>query len=164
MKKWYFTFSLNDHFPYQGGWVIVEAETEHKARKIFNEKYPPFENGLLRCAFVYSEEEFMKTTMAKEGNYDAWCHEVIKEGGSFRKVWLIIKSETQPQYMYVTSNGWPAYPEANNVVHSAYLHREDAERERNLLSASYQSDTDGDDEEEKPEVYFWISGIEVQEV
>lgn len=90
-----------------------------------------------------------------------------QERGKSMKVWLLMKSETQPQYIPSSTSGWPDYPEAYNVVHSAYLHREDAEKELNLLSASFCYDSDDEEEdyeEEKPEVYFWISGIEVQEV
>ena len=62
--------------PYIGGWVEIIAENESAARGKFMEKFP--RDGGLNCAFVYSEDEFSRTKMSKEGNWGYYCHEVIE--------------------------------------------------------------------------------------
>ena len=63
-KNWFFTFGTDPHFPYQDGWIEIEAPDEKTAREVFHAYYPNIRNGevrdLLNCAFVYSEEEFAK--------------------------------------------------------------------------------------------------------
>ena len=57
--KWYFTFGSDDG----GGWSEVSADSEDRARAIF-ELYHPQRNY---CS-QYSAEEFEKTTMYCNGN------------------------------------------------------------------------------------------------
>ena len=73
MERYYFTFGSDERFPYRYGWVEVDAPDEHKARQIFSLYYPNRADGCLNCAFVYSEEEFVKTVMFK-GTYGDRCH------------------------------------------------------------------------------------------
>lgn len=76
--EFYFTFSKDGKQPYNGGWVIVEADSEANAREIFHMVFGRGESGYLNCAMVYSEEEFNKTRMWKDGNFGYYCHERIK--------------------------------------------------------------------------------------
>lgn len=80
MPKFYFTFSDYEPFPYQNGWVEVEAATRSAAIATFNAKYPnpnPHNKHIVNCSFIYDETEFNATNMAKYGNYGAYCHETL---------------------------------------------------------------------------------------
>ncbi|MBQ3071778.1 MAG: hypothetical protein IJD20_00605 [Oscillospiraceae bacterium] len=68
MPKFYFTFgSCGVDQPYCGGWTVVEADTLKRAVAAFNAFHPTPE--LVRCASIYTEEEFQKTDMFKTDNY-----------------------------------------------------------------------------------------------
>lgn len=80
---YYFTFGTADYFPFYGGWVEVEAENRKEAEEIFISEYP-LRNGLLNCAFVYSEEDFKKfPDMFVNGNFGNFCHRRLPEEASF---------------------------------------------------------------------------------
>ena len=88
INNFYFTFGTDEAFPFQGGWVIVKAPDMMTARQIFM-LYFPSVSGYLNCAFVYSEEEFKKTKMYKDGeNMGAGCHMII---GPHPEDWRIEK-------------------------------------------------------------------------
>ncbi len=83
MNKYYFSFGSDPAFPFQGGYLIVEAPTMQDACEVFRKYYPdrPNHTGILNCAFVYDEDDFMY-------NWDwcwskAKCHEILifGEGG-----------------------------------------------------------------------------------
>lgn len=78
MPKFYFTFSEYESFPYQNGWVEVEAATWSAAIATFNTKYPNRRNeNVVNCSGMYDEKEFNATDMAKYRNYGAYCHETL---------------------------------------------------------------------------------------
>lgn len=80
MPKFYFTFSDYEPFPYQNGWVEVEAATWSAAIATFNAKYPnpnPHNKHIVNCSCMYDETEFNATNMTKYGNYGAYCHETL---------------------------------------------------------------------------------------
>lgn len=78
-EKFYFTFGNSEIQPYKNGWVIVEAPNEEIARGIFALIYPnKKDRSTLRCAFVYSEQEWKETSMyAYNDNLGAGCHAVF---------------------------------------------------------------------------------------
>jgi len=76
--KFYFTFGTDKQFPYQGGWVEVVANSRGEACEKFRTRFPDRHKGTMNCAFVYSEDEFSETTMAQDGNWGEYCHEVIE--------------------------------------------------------------------------------------
>ena len=78
MDNYYFTFGTGKDFPYQGGWVVVKANSYGEARNKFKEKFGT-RDGYLPFAFQYSEEEFELSGMDKRGNFGEFCHEVIGE-------------------------------------------------------------------------------------
>ena len=77
MTKYYFTFGSDPGFPYQYGWVEIDAPNEASAREIFRAYYPDRSNGCLNCSFVYPEEVFVKTPMYR-GEYWDMCHAKIQ--------------------------------------------------------------------------------------
>lgn len=77
MKNFYFTFGTSPSFPYQNGWVVVQAPTKLAAINVFCSYYPR-RADCINCSFVYTEEEFKRTGMYdKNDNLGAGCHEVI---------------------------------------------------------------------------------------
>lgn len=78
MKKYYFTYPMNDRMPFRGGWTTIHAESEQEARNKHKNKYGLSDSGCLRFAFCYSEEEWKNTSMNTDGNFDIFEHEVIE--------------------------------------------------------------------------------------
>lgn len=72
--RYYFTFGLDDKFPFKGGWVIIDAQDKQEACDLFSVYYPKTKDGLLCCASVYDERAFMATGMHEHGNFNKWCH------------------------------------------------------------------------------------------
>jgi hypothetical protein len=87
MKRFYFTYGTNKHFPFYRGWSEVIAPDKETAIAIFRCYHPnPPGSDSWNYAFDYSEEEFKKTSMYTDPRPDEVCHEVIgpwypKNGG-----------------------------------------------------------------------------------
>ena len=58
MKKYYFTFGSWEQFPYQNGYLIVQADSRNDAIAKYRAKHPDINEGIVNCAFIYSEEQF----------------------------------------------------------------------------------------------------------
>nr|WP_325300380.1 hypothetical protein [uncultured Dysosmobacter sp.] len=76
MKRYYYTFGTDEHFPFSGGWIVIEAPDIKTAHEIFRAAYPDRTPGVLNCADYYPEAVFNETGMAK-GNRGACCHRHI---------------------------------------------------------------------------------------
>lgn len=76
MKTFYFTYGLNDQ-PYPGGWTEVVAPDMESALSLFRAFHPSMDNDLLNCAGIYSQEEFVVTSMFLNGNFGKRCWERI---------------------------------------------------------------------------------------
>ncbi len=74
--RFYFTYGTEGQ-AYHGGWTVVEAPDYRAAALAFRAYHPDRTDGLLNCSSVYDEERFQKTRMAVEGNFDAFCREII---------------------------------------------------------------------------------------
>ncbi len=72
--KVFYTFGSDGRFPFQGGWVEVEAGSISQAHAIFRACYPDRTLGILNCSDYYTEEEFHDSDMPVAGNYGAYCH------------------------------------------------------------------------------------------
>ena len=77
MKKYYITYGNGGDMPFKGGWSTIYAKEESEARQMHVNRHGLSENGCLRFAFSYSEEEFEKTGMKTAGNFGAYEHESI---------------------------------------------------------------------------------------
>lgn len=73
----YFTYGTDDSMPYRKGWTEVNAPDENTAVTVFRAFHPDRNPGCVNCSSIYSEEEFKKTQMFKEGNFHVFCHESI---------------------------------------------------------------------------------------
>ena len=73
----YFTFGTSDKYPYRGGWVKVYAFDKLQACEAFRREYPDKTKGLLNCAGIYSEDFFEDSKMFSNGNFGAYCHDVV---------------------------------------------------------------------------------------
>lgn len=77
-SRFYFTFGTDGRYPFQGGWVEVIADDMEQAINLYNEKYPKLDGVFVNCAKYYTEEQFKKTGMFVNGNFGAYCHEVVE--------------------------------------------------------------------------------------
>ena len=63
MSKFYFTFGINPIYPYQNGYIIIEAESLSQSIEYFKILFPnPEKPYLLRCAFYYTEQQWEKAS------------------------------------------------------------------------------------------------------
>lgn len=77
INTYYFTFGTDGTQPYIGGWVKVYAFDRLQACEAFRREYPDKIKGLLNCAVIYNEVFFEESAMFKNGNFGAFCHDVI---------------------------------------------------------------------------------------
>lgn len=77
-QKFYFTYGTDKCFPYYGGWTIVIASNKRKAIEAFRLYHPDIHDGIINCSSIYSESDFKKTSMYKDGNCGANTHEIIQ--------------------------------------------------------------------------------------
>ena len=76
MNNYYITFGSEGQ-PFKGGWIIIEAENEAQAQKLFRAIYQPFDSydALLKYCSMYDERSFKNTIMYKSNdNLGAGCH------------------------------------------------------------------------------------------
>lgn len=76
MERFYFTYGTSG-YPFYGGWTVVEADSMEIACSLFRAHHTDKISGLLNCADIYTEEQFLKTEMSKTGNFGEFCHEMI---------------------------------------------------------------------------------------
>lgn len=81
LSNYYFTFGTDERYPYRGGWVQIEAESLNQAAEIFRFKFPGRVPEILNCADYYTEAQFERTGMAKDGNFKARCHMRLDQYG-----------------------------------------------------------------------------------
>lgn len=79
MHTYYFTYGCDEAGtqPYKGGWTEITAPNEKFARQIHGMIHGCDPNEGLRFAFCYSEEDFIKTSMYRNGNFGKRCVERI---------------------------------------------------------------------------------------
>ena len=77
MKRFYYTFSIEEIYPFRGGWVEVIAEDKEKATELLETLCPYNASGERSYIEWYSEERFRKTDMNVKGNRGARCHCII---------------------------------------------------------------------------------------
>lgn len=75
MEKYYFTFGSDIKYPYQNGYIIVQADNLNQAIEKFRNKYPDRNKGVVNCAFWYSHQQWKNTTMCKNKIYP--CYKTI---------------------------------------------------------------------------------------
>ena len=76
MQNYYFTYGSEGN-PFKGGWTRVRADSLYTAVTAFQIYHPDRVPYILNCAHVYTEEEFKRTTMFRNGNLGEYCHEII---------------------------------------------------------------------------------------
>lgn len=80
LQTFYYTFGTSESFPFQRGWVEIQATSQSEANKLFRQHFPDKTPGVLNCAFIYTEEEFQKVKDSMS-QYPDWsiCHKRITE-------------------------------------------------------------------------------------
>lgn len=76
IKSFYYTFGTLPQYPYEGGWVQVQAESLKKAHEMFRIKFPDVQKDVLNCADFYNEEQF-KNAFKNGENRGKGTHETI---------------------------------------------------------------------------------------
>ncbi|MCD8109996.1 MAG: hypothetical protein LUE14_07845 [Clostridiales bacterium] len=76
MERWYFTFGTDAGFPFQDTYLVVFADSEKSAIEKFCAAYPDRHEGVVNCAFWYSEEKWRGSACEKAWN-DKLPEEVI---------------------------------------------------------------------------------------
>lgn len=83
VKSFFYTFGTSAQFPFQKGYVEVQAPDRTSADKMFCQYFPSVHSGILNCSSIYNESGFQtyKENAVKSGAED-WltCHGVISEG------------------------------------------------------------------------------------
>lgn len=77
MPKYYYTYGSHPNYPYKNGWTEVIALNRGQANAFFRAAHPDVVPGIINCAWIYSESEFAKTSLMKETNFGARCHETL---------------------------------------------------------------------------------------
>lgn len=79
MPKFFFSLGTDPKFPYEGGWIEVEAPSLGAAQAAYQEFHPNRENSsCINCAFMYSEREWVNTPMAIDNDcFGHACREKI---------------------------------------------------------------------------------------
>lgn len=58
-NNYYFTFGSDEHFPFQNGYIVIQADTKTDALKTFQSHYPNREGSdSYNYSFMYEEQEF----------------------------------------------------------------------------------------------------------
>ena len=73
----YYTFGTANSFPFQKGWVAVEAPDRKSADVLFRRHFPDQTPGFLNCSSIFSSTEFM---MGWPKDWQV-CHATISEHG-----------------------------------------------------------------------------------
>ena len=76
-QKFYFTYGTDNKMPFIGGWTEVTAPNRDMAIAIFRAAHPDRTPNIVNCSFIYSEDDFVKTSMYKRGNYGKRCVETL---------------------------------------------------------------------------------------
>lgn len=78
--KYYFTFGSEGQI-YEGGWIIIIANSIKEAQDKFVRKYGSeaySAEGLMRYSMDYTEDKFRKLEMLKNGNLGKFCQDVLE--------------------------------------------------------------------------------------
>lgn len=63
--KFYFTFGRSPSFPFQDGYVIVNAASKDEAIDKFREKYNDPNDEGINCSFIYNEDEWVRDNIQR---------------------------------------------------------------------------------------------------
>lgn len=63
IQNFYFTFGSDEAFPFQDGYIVIEARSLDEAVTHFRSMFPDRSDGCVNCSFFYSEEEWQKSGM-----------------------------------------------------------------------------------------------------
>ncbi len=68
-----FSFGTSEQFPFQGGYIIINASNKIAAVEEFRRLYPDIHPGILNCSDVYTNPDLIKD-FKESGNLGAGCH------------------------------------------------------------------------------------------
>ncbi len=68
-----FSFGTSKQFPFQGGYIIINAADRQEAIQEFRKRYPDVHQGILNCSDVYTSPEKI-SDFKRDGNLGKGCH------------------------------------------------------------------------------------------
>lgn len=71
-----FSFGSWKGYPYQNGFVIIDAPDKKAAIEEFRRRYPDKTPGVINCSDIYTDKDKIKT-FTEENNLGAGCHKYI---------------------------------------------------------------------------------------
>jgi len=76
MNNFYFTYGTSETMDFQGGHIVIKAETERDARSRYIKEFPN-EDGIAHFAFSYTEEQWEEFKTQGLG-FNKQCHLIIE--------------------------------------------------------------------------------------
>lgn len=78
LQSFYYTFGTSQSFPFERGWVEVQATDRKEANQLFRAQFPDKIPGIINCAFIYDAEAFerIREVYKNDPNWNV-CHQVI---------------------------------------------------------------------------------------
>ena len=67
-QNFYFTFGSWKGFPFQNGYIIVQALNKSDAIATFRQYHPDVHENTVNCSFVYTEQEWQKSNNSYDEN------------------------------------------------------------------------------------------------
>lgn len=58
MEKVYFSYGMDERFPFQDGYTEIEAPSRTIAVRMFQAIHPDRIPGIINCAWIYAEDTF----------------------------------------------------------------------------------------------------------
>ncbi len=71
-----FSFGSSQQFPFQGGYIIINASDSKKAVNEYRKRYPDRTPGILNCSDIYTNPDTIQD-FKQNGNLGAGCHAYI---------------------------------------------------------------------------------------
>ncbi len=145
--KVYYTFGRDRNFPYQNGYVCIEAGNAEQANAYFRSRFPDKTKGLINCSFIYFEgndDEVIKNIVKNNK-----CHEQIDLGIEQKKeAEKIHLAQAREKYLAFLKEKIAEYCNKNACYELYYDYRDELSP-NNVLQA-YRCSID----ENYPEVSF----------
>ncbi len=80
--SFFYTFADSPQFPFQRGYIEIQAEDRTIADKLFRQYFPDIHEGILNCAGIYDKDSFERYQATCKSS-ESWlkCHGIVSELG-----------------------------------------------------------------------------------
>ena len=100
LHSFYYTFGTSSSFPFQKGYVKVNAVDQKAADALFRQAYPDKTPGILNCAWTYNEDTFQKMLERNPDMPADWkvCHNTITQPFPQNKEIVVLTCTHETKY------------------------------------------------------------------